>query len=160
MLRLVKIVLMVLVGLWGLFSGITNLVGYETGHGFVTAVMMREGASPSGGPFITMSNPLLTHFGYAVVWLSKLISGGLCLWGAMQLWHARTAPAEVFNSAKATALAGSGVALAMLFGGFFVAGGAYFGMWTSPVGQASHEFATQYLVGIGMVSLFVASQDY
>lgn len=159
MLRLTKIVLMVLVGLWGVFSGITNLVGYETGHGFVSMVMMREGASPSGGPFISMGHPLFTHFGYAVVWASKLVSGGLCLWGAMRLWSARTAAAEVFNSSKSTALAGSGIVLAMLFGGFFVVGGAYFGMWTSPVGQASHEFATQYLVGIGMVSLFVASDD-
>jgi predicted small integral membrane protein len=159
MLRLTKIVLMVLVGLWGVFTGIGNLAGYENGHALVVAVMMREGAIPGGGPFITMSHPLLTHFGYAVIWAGKLAAGGFCLWGATKLWLARTASAEVFNATKTTALTGCGIALVMLFGGFFVAGGAYFGMWSSAGGQASHDFAAQYMVGIGMLALFVATAD-
>jgi predicted small integral membrane protein len=159
MLRLVKIVLIVLVALWGLFGGIGNLVGYEGGHAQVSAIMLREGAIPGGGPFVAMSHPLMTHLGYSVIWIGKLGSGLLCLWGAAGMWRARSTPGAVFNTAKATALSGCGIALVMLFGGFFVAGGAYFAMWSSTVGQSSHLFAAQFIVGIGTVALFVGMAD-
>jgi len=159
MLRLIKIALIVLVGAWGLLGGIGNLAGYEAGHALVQGVMMREGAIAAGGPFITVSHPLLTHFGYAVIWVGKLAAGIFCLWGAARLWLARDADAAQFNAAKTTALSGCGIALLMLFGGFYVAGGVYFGMWSSAGGQASHDFAAQYIIGIGIVALFVASPE-
>lgn len=158
--RLLKIVLIVLVGLWGLLGGIGNLVNYAGGHGAVVAVMARDGVPfPPGGPFFAITQPVLTHLGYAVIWLGKLASALTCLWGAVRLWGARVAPAEAFNGAKAVALAGCGIALVMLFGGFVVAGEGYFAMWSSPLGQLSSAAATQYITAIGLIALFVAVRD-
>jgi predicted small integral membrane protein len=158
-LRLIKILLVVLVGLWGLIAGAGNLFGYAGGHAQVVSVMSREGALAAGGPFVAISHPLLTHLGYAVVWSGKLLSAVFCLWGAALLWRSRAASTDDFNAAKTMSLAGCGVALIMLFGGFFVAGGAYFSMWSSDVGASSHAFATQYIVGIGIIALFVANRN-
>lgn len=159
MLRYTKIALLLLVALWGLLGGISNLFGYAGGHGQVVAIMAREGAYPGGGPFVAMSHPLLTHLGYAVIWLGKLTSGALCLWGSYLLWQARRAPADAFHAAKPLGLAGCGVALLMLFGGFIVAGGVYFGMWSSEGGALSHQFASQFILCIGLVALFIAQDN-
>ncbi len=159
MLRMTKVVLLLLVALWGLLGGIGNLFGYSSGHSQVVAIMAREGAFEAGGPFVAMSHPLLTHLGYAVIWLGKLLSGALCLWGAWLLWQARSAEADSFHAAKSIGLAGCGVALIMLFGGFVVAGGVYFGMWSSGTGALSHQFASQFILCIGVIALFISARS-
>ena len=159
MLRGTKIVLLILVALWGLLGGIGNLAGYSGGHAQVVSIMAREGAYPAGGPFIAMSHPVLTHLGYAVIWLGKLLSGALCLWGSQLLWQARDSDAASFQAAKTVGLAGCGVALVMLFGGFIVAGGVYFGMWSSGPGALSHQFASQFILCMGIVALFISARN-
>ena len=159
MLRSTKIILLLLVALWGLLGGMGNLFGYSAGHAQVMSVMAREGAYPAGGPFIAMSQPLLTHLGYAVIWLGKLLSGALCLWGSLLLWQARNSDAASFHASKSVGLVGCGVALIMLFGGFVVAGGVYFGMWASGPGALSHQFASQYVLCIGVVALFISARN-
>jgi predicted small integral membrane protein len=160
MLRGIKIALIVLVGAWGLLGGIGNLAGYEGGHAQVVAVMGRDGVTfEAGGPFVAVHHPALTHLGFAVIWLGKLFAGSLCLLGAAAMWRARRADGAAFNAAKTLALSGCGVALAMLLGGFVVAGGVYFGMWSSELGQRSHGFATQFITAIGIAALFVGLPD-
>jgi len=159
MLRTIKIILVLLVSLWGLLGGIGNLLGYARGLEQVEMVMAREGAFTAGGIFVPMTHPLLTHLGYAVIWVGKLLTGVLCLWGAITLWRLRQASGTDFHSAKQIALAGCGVALIALFGGFIVSGGVYFGMWSSELGALSHDFATQYIVCIGIIALFVGSPN-
>jgi predicted small integral membrane protein len=158
--RVTKIVLIVLVGLWGLLGGIGNLVNYAGGHAAVVAVMSREGVPfAPGGPFVAVTQPALTHLGYAVIWAGKLASALVCLWGAARLWRLRSMPAAEFNAAKPIALAGCGIALVMLFGGFVVVGGSYFGMWSTERGQLSSTIATQFITAIGIIALFVAVPD-
>jgi predicted small integral membrane protein len=158
--RATKIVLVVLVGLWGLLGGIGNLVNYAGGHAAVLAVMARQDVPfPPGGPFVAIAQPALTHLGYAVIWVGKLASAFVCLWGAVRLWRVRGAPATDFNTAKNLALAGCGIALVMLFGGFVVVGDGYFAMWSSARGQLSSAMAIQFITAIGIVALFVAVRD-
>jgi len=159
MLRLTKIILIGLVALWGLLGGIGNLFGYASGHGQVVSIMAREGAFAAGGPFVALSHPILTHFGYAVIWSGKLLTGVLCLWGAVMLWRARHSGNSDFQAAKSAALAGCGLGLIFLFGGFVVSEGTYFGLWSSEVGALSHDFATQFIVCIGLIALFVANSN-
>jgi predicted small integral membrane protein len=158
--RVTKIVLIVLVGVWGLLGGIGNLVNYAGGHAAVVAVMARDEVPfAPGGPFVAITQPALTHLGYAVIWVGKLASALACLWGALRLWGVRSAPAVQFNATKTVALAGCGIALLMLFGGFVVVGGSYFGMWSTARGQLSTTVASQYITSIGIIALFVAMPD-
>ncbi len=156
LIRLIKIALASALALWGLFTGAMNLIHYEDGLIGVRVVM----GMPDIESIRAISIPLLHHFGYAFIYLGKLAMGGLCLAGALQLWTARGASASVFNRKKQFVIAGAGIGLFMLFFGFFVVAGGYF----NPGGRANiylvfHQFATFYMVAIGVVTWFVSMHD-
>jgi len=106
------------------------------------------------------SNPVAIWMGALIIMLSKLSAGVLCSVGAVKMWQARAGDSEGFAGAKQTALAGCGIAMIMLFGGFIVIGETWFEMWRSDVlRDLSLQSAFRYGGMITLIALFVGSRE-
>ena len=158
MVRIIKIALIVLVGLWGLISGLGNLAMTESGF---TATAEVVGADGRAGvvEWQRIESPLLIWAAWALLPLGKLATAALCLYGAWRMWLSWRAPADEFNSAKVFALLGCGIAIAMLFGIFFVVADTYFRFWLTDSSSRVMPIAFRYVCSIGIIALFVNQPD-
>lgn len=160
MIRYLKIILVAFVGLNGLIYFAANIANWEAARGAVGAVIAM-GERPW---YPTALVPALIGTGAAsialiIILIGEFLVGALCFIGAANMLGAAGKPAEQFNRSKALALAGCAMALIVWFGGFTVIGGALFQMWQTELGQASLGDAHKYLVGSGLVLLFVNMKD-
>ena len=94
-----------------------------------------------------------------VIPLGKFGAAVLCGMGAWRMWNSRVLDSTIFNKAKEFAIAGCGVAIAMLFGGFFVIGEVYFDLWMTPLGDVALPNAFRMIGCIGVIALVVAQND-
>jgi len=98
--------------------------------------------------------------GALMIMLSKVAAGIACSIGALKMWQARAGDAAGFDAAKKHALAGCGIAMIMLFGGFIVIGETWFEMWRSDVlRDLSLQSAFRYGGMITLIALFVGTLD-
>lgn len=56
-------------------------------------------------------------------------------------------------------MAGLGVGLILMIGGFMVVAGGYFMMWQSPNGQSSLQLAFQHTGAIGIILIYLNMSD-
>jgi len=158
MLRIVKIILVILVAAWGLIGGIKNFADIDGGIGAVQAVM-NPPESVGLPDWQVVTNPIFVWIGWLIIPLCKLGAAALCGLGALKMWSSRTLESASFNQAKELGIAGCGVAIAMLFGGFFVVGGVYFDLWMAPLGDVALPNAFRMIGCIGVIALIVAQSD-
>jgi predicted small integral membrane protein len=154
MLRISKIVLLLLVGLWGLIGGIGNFTQIGTGFDYVAAVL-----NPQKVVGLASWQRSESTLAWAIIPLSKLVSAGLILFGSWQMWRARRPGADSFNHAKSLALVGCSIAMAMLFGGFIVAAETYFLLWQTELGALALPVAFRYIGCIALIAIFVQQPD-
>ena len=153
-----KIVLIVLVGLWGLLGGINNFQDIEGGYN--TVALTLNALDQNGDPLLrSIQSPALISLAWFFIPASKLISAVFCFIGAMHMWKTRTANAETFNKAKNLALVGCCVSMIMLFGGFAVAADVYFELWQTELGRAALPQAFRYFASIALLAIFVQQPD-
>ena len=155
MIRLTKIVLILLVGLWGLISGIHNLLDTGTGYKAVADVV--------GSDFVAgwkaIESPLFIWLAFSIIPLAKFVTAFMCLPGGFRMWQARKAPAADFNQSKRLAVVGCAVSIAMLYGAFMVAAESYFGAWMSELGALALPVAFRYIGSIGIIMIYVHMPD-
>ncbi|MBT8115611.1 MAG: DUF2165 domain-containing protein [Arenicella sp.] len=160
MLRIIKILLVVCVALWGFLGASENIMDWEgtmDAVGAAASMATFDGGSES---WKASSNPAVIWMGALMIMLSKLAAAGLCSRGAVQMWGARHGDAASFQQAKNYALAGFGLAMIMLFGGFIVIGETWFEMWRSDaLRDLSLQSAFRYGGMITLIALFVGSRD-
>lgn len=160
MIRLVKIILVVFVGLQGLIYFSANIANWDAARGAVSAVI-----SMADRPWYpvalvpAMTGQAAAAVGLIIILTGEFLVGALSLKGALDLLAKRTAPAADFNASKTFAILGCAMALVVWFGGFTVIGGALFQMWQTELGQASMNDAHKFLVSSGLVLLFVSMKD-
>ena len=159
-LRIVKIILVLSVALWGLAGAVLNFVNWDdTVRSVFVATSM---TSFEGGAerFQATENPLLIWAGVLFIVASKISVAVLCGLGAWKMWNARRGDSKAFSAAKQLALAGCGIALIMLFGGFIVVAETWFEMWRDPgLRSAALETASRYGAMITLIALFVGMRD-
>ncbi|PQA87231.1 DUF2165 family protein [Hyphococcus luteus] len=160
MIRYLKIILVVFVGLQGLIYFIANAVNFEYALAAVGAVLSQQD-SPAYQNLIAppIVNPLLVKLALVTIMTGELFVGVLSFIGAFNMLGAAGKPAHDFEAAKKFAILGCGMALIVWFGGFTVIGAALFQMWQGQVGVSSFEGAHMYLMPSGIVMLFVAMKD-
>jgi predicted small integral membrane protein len=158
MLRISKIVLIVLVALWGAIGGVKNFADVEGGLGSVRVVI--DPPDPARiAEWPNIQSPIIVWLGFLTIALGKIAAAGLCGVGAWRMWGARKLDAESFNVAKKMALVGCSVGVAMLFGVFIVAGSTYFNLWMTPVGSVALPIAFQLIGCIALIAIFVSQPD-
>jgi len=158
MLRISKIVLLLLVGLWGLIGGIGNFTQIGPGFDYVAAVLNPQKVAGLAS-WQRIESPFIVWTAWAIIPLSKLVAAGLIFFGSWQMWRARRLGADAFNDAKSLALVGCSIAMAMLFGGFIVAAETYFLLWQTELGALTLPVAFRYIGCIALIAIFVQQPD-
>ncbi|MFT5483929.1 MAG: putative small integral membrane protein [Halieaceae bacterium] len=156
--RLIKIIMILLVGCFGLLGAGHNLIAFESDIALVSQVVSGAGAH-SVAEWQKIETPVLIWLCWMVIPLAKLATGLLCCAGAARMWTARHADAEGFQQAKYLGVAGCGVMLAMLFGVFILIAETWFQQWQTALGAAILPAAHRYMLTIGLLALFVNLRD-
>ena len=160
MLRSVKIALIWTVSLWGFFGALHNIIDWPGTIGAVGAVTSMSTFDGGSDSWNATSQPIILWAGALFIVLSKLAAGILCALGGFKMWQSKTQRSADFNQAKALALAGCGVAVIMLFGGFIVIAESWYELWRSDVMRGPVlETAFRYAAMIIAIAIFVATKD-
>lgn len=157
--RIAKVLLVTLIGLFSLLVGVDNIIDYGTNYAFVQHVMSMDTVFPNSTlTWRAITSPALQHAAYAGIIAAELLAGVLCLLGALKLWNARSYFAPEFNAAKGVAIAGLVLGFALWFFGFMVVGGEWFQMWQSQTWNGQ-EAAFRFIGCIAFVLIFLAQKD-
>ena len=160
MIRYLKIILILFVGLQGLFYFLSNLLNWEYAQLAVGAVLSQADAPFYQNNIVPgITNPLMVKLALAGIMTGELLVGLLCFKGAADMARNATARAEAFNAAKEWAILGCGLAIIVWFGIFQVFGAALFQMWQGEVGVSSFEGAFIYHGASALVLIFVNQKD-
>jgi predicted small integral membrane protein len=155
--RTAKIFLVGFVGIFGLLTGIDNVIDYRTNFEVVRHVMSMD-ALPPGNVLMwrAIASGTLHQLVYWIIIVTELLYGSLCLFGAFRLFRAPGSGS--FNSAKGPAVSGLAIGFALYFFGFLVVGGEWFQMWRA--GQWNvQEPAFRFIGSIGLVLVFLCLPD-
>lgn len=161
MIRLLKIVLAAIVAFWGLIGAIGNFVSLDMTYQYVEMITSMSGFVDAGAPapLWRTSSPIIVWAGVLLIILGKLGAFAFCSTGAFLMTRARNGDAPTFAAAKRWAIAGCGIAVIMLFGGFTVAGETMYLMWAFPDGEHSAAAAFRYGGFITLVMIFIAQAE-
>jgi predicted small integral membrane protein len=157
--RMSKALLVLQVGLFSLLVGTDNIVDYGTNYAFVEHVMEMDTVFPDSSlKWRAITNDTLNEATYALIIAVEIMTGLLCVTGAVRLWQARGATAADFNAAKGIATAGLVLGLSLWFFGFMTVAGEWFQMWQSKTWNGQ-EAAFRFIACIGLVLLFLNQRD-
>lgn len=159
--RIVKIMLMFSVGLWGVFGAMSNILDYSSGLEQVRYVLSMAGAKDTPGiNWRSITSPVLVNVGFAIIYLSKFLTGTLCLYCGVRMFISRKADTLIFDAAIQSGILGCGIGVVMLFLGFIVFAGGYFEYWREPsFGMITHHYAFIYTMCLMSFLLFLQSPD-
>ncbi len=158
--RVVKIFLVITLALWGLAGASGNLQNWGETVGSVQAVTTMVTFEGGATRWQATSNPVIVWSGAIFIAGSKLLMGLMCALGAARMLAALRAEPASFNAAKTIALAGAGIAVIMLFGGFIVIAESWYELWRSQseLGGAL-DAAFRYAGMIALIAIFVGMRD-
>lgn len=160
MLRNTKILMIVAVAVWGYLGAFGNIADWSGTTGAVgaaTSMATWEGGADS---WRATNNEALILLGAIAIPVLKLLSAVLCSLGVLAMWRSRTGGATDFDHAKRLALAGCGIAVLLLFGGWIVIAETWFEMWRSEMlREAALDSAFRYIGSIALIALFVAAPE-
>ena len=160
MVRVIKILLIVAVALWGFVGALHNIIDWSGTLGAVNAATSMSTFEGGAESWQATSRPVIVWLGALFIVCSKLTAAVLCSWGAFKMWQNRHALATDFTTAKEMALAGCGVAIFMLFTGFIVIAESWFGLWQSEVmREPVLDSAFRYAGLSALIALFVGNQE-
>ena len=160
MLRVVKIILIWVVSVWGLLGAFHNVVDWSGTFGAVAAVTSMSTFDGGSDSWQATSQPILLWAGALFILLSKVATTIFCAAGGMKMWQARTLNSDEFNKSKDMALVGCAVAVIMLFGGFIVIAEGWFELWRSDLMRGPVlETAFRYAGMITLIAIFVSIKD-
>lgn len=158
--RYLKIVFVALISMLCLFYGMQNVANLDACYQAFAYVLGAVGHDIYPAQIIP---PIQSP---AIIWLTLIIVvglefiAGLCAAkGTLDLWAARKAPAEDFNSAKTYALLGCGLGIVIWLGQFTVFGGALFIMWQTELGRGSLANAFQFFGACAFIFMIVNTAD-
>ncbi|HET6565666.1 MAG TPA: DUF2165 family protein [Xanthomonadales bacterium] len=160
MLRNAKIILVLVVALWGFTGAFGNLNDWAGTMGAVGAVTSMSTFDAVPASWRATSSPVIIWLGALFIMLSKFAGAVYCSIGATRMWRERAASAAQFQAAKQAALVGCAIMVIMLFGGFIVIAETWYELWRSeamlgPVLGSAFRYAGLIL----LIALFVGSRD-
>ena len=160
MLRIMKILLVLSVAMWGLLGAFGNVTQWSETTGAVAIVTSMSTFAGGAARWQATTNPAIIVAGALFITLFKIVAGLFCVAGAWRMWAARADDAANFAKAKAFALVGCAVAIFGLFSGWIVIGEGWFEFWRSDMmREQAGETAFRYGGMIALIALFVGTRD-
>jgi len=161
MLRIIKVLLVLFIGLHALIYALQNLANLNEAHqalGYVLSNMDHD-VYPNS-MFFAVTSPTLHWGALWLVILGEFAVGYFGIKGAWDMFAARNATADKFHAAKTSGVWASGIALLVWFGLFMTFGAAFFQMWQTEVGAGSMQGAFMYAMASAITMMFVyVTQD-
>jgi predicted small integral membrane protein len=136
-----------------------NIVDYGSNYEFVRHVLSMDTTFTGNAlRHRAITDETVWKAAYGLIIAVEWLTGLLLVLGAIALSRKLTAPALIFDRAKAWAIAGLTVGFGLWFFGFLVIAGEYFAMWQSHVWnrQESAFRITTMMLG---VLIFVSLPD-
>lgn len=160
MLRIMKILLILSVAVWGLIGAFGNLHDWNGTFSAVSATVSMTTFDGGSNDWRATDNPLVITMGAVLIPTLKLAAALLCLTGAWRMWMSRAADAAAFATAKTLALTGCALAVFMLFTGWIVIAETWFELWRSDaMRDAALGSAFRYGGMIALIALLVGAPD-
>jgi predicted small integral membrane protein len=157
--RLVKVVMVASLALFGLLVAFNNLVDYTSNYEFVRHILSMDTTFPGNalmGRAITW--PAVWTTAYWLIILTEATVGLLLAFAALRLATTLRSSARMFNAAKRYAVLGVGLGFLLWFTGFMVVGGEWFAMWQSKAWNGQ-EAAFRFYITLLAVVIFVSQPD-
>lgn len=155
MLKLSKISLVFMIGIFALLVFYNNVVDYDTNFNYVQHVLSMDtifGNQTLISRAITSSR--LHHICYCFIIIIELFIGVFCTFGSIQLFLARKSPMKDFLKAKSFANIGLVLGFGLWFFAFTTIGAEWFQMWRSNEWNGQNvAFRTVVCMGIVMIFL-------
>lgn len=156
MLRLLKVLLVLFIGLHALLYALQNLANLDQAHAAIGYVLSNaEHEVYPSTMFFAITSPALHWVALWIVIVGELAIGYFGIKGAWDLFRVRNDTAERFHTAKTAGVWAAGLALLVWFGFFMTFGAAFFQMWQTQVGTGSMEGAFMYSMASVITMLFV-----
>ncbi|WP_337261384.1 MULTISPECIES: DUF2165 family protein [unclassified Serratia (in: enterobacteria)] len=161
MTHLIKMALMLCVGFWGLVGGMSNLLDYSAGWEQVKYVMSMEGALGTPGiEWRSIHSPILATIGFSTIYISKFLTGAICMFSGVKMFQTRNSNPEAFEAAKQWGIFGCGISVIMLFLCFIVITGEFFEYWrVVTLGMITHHYAFIYIMCLTSFMLFLQNPE-
>lgn len=156
--RLIKVFLVFSIGLWGLIGAAGNLAGLPETYDAVQQVTSMSSVPEGVGPPWRTTNSVVVVIGVIAIVLGKLAALLAGIGGVFMLKNVK-AGSDVFNRSKHWAVAGTGMAFALMFFSFTVMAETAFFMFYGPEGGAG-ALAFRYSASFALVALFVAQPEH
>lgn len=155
--RLIKALIALSVGLWGVIGLVGNLAGLSQTYEAVEAVTSMANVPEGVGPPWRTSSTLVVSLGAAVIVFGKL-AAVIAGFGAVSMLGSLGKTPEEFHRAKYWAVAGCGLAFALMFLGFTVMAESAFFMFYTPEGGAG-QLAFRFSASFALAALFISQRD-
>ena len=155
--RYIKVLLALSVGLWGLIGLVGNLAGLPDIYAAVQKITSMSGIPEDVGPPWRTTNAIVVSLGVVAIVLGKL-AAVLAGFGGVVMFRNRGASAEDFRQSKKWAVAGAGLAFALMFLGFTVMAETAFFMFFGPEAGAG-ALAFRYSASFALIALFLAQPE-
>lgn len=156
MLRILKILLVLFIGLHALIYALQNLANLELAYAAVGYVASNQGHEVYPGTmFFAVTNPILLWCALGLVILGETAVGFFGIKGAWDMFAVRKDTAEQFHSAKTNGVIAAALAVLVWFGFFMTFGAAFFQMWQTEAGSGSMEGAFMYSMASAITMMFV-----
>lgn len=156
MFRILKSLLVLLIGLQALFYALQNMANITEAHAALGYVI--SGADQTAYPntlFFKSSSSILHWVALILVIAGEFSVAFFGIKGGWDLFAARKGTAEEFHAVKSAGLWAAGLALLTWFGLFMTFGSAFFQMWQNEVGDGSLRGAFYFAAISTLTMLFV-----
>jgi len=159
MLRVLKILSAITIGLIGLLAFLNNLFNINSAQTFVSAII-----SAPDQPYYKVIGPTFSAswqgwLGLLIIMIGELAAGLFGMLGAIRMMACRAADEVTFQAAKTNAIAGGLIGVLIWYGFFITAGEMYFNMWQTEIGLGSVNGAFRYGTVCAVLTLLIASRD-
>ncbi|SMQ74748.1 Predicted small integral membrane protein [Altererythrobacter xiamenensis] len=156
--RYLKSLFMVLLGLMALFYVGHNIINLSIAHQNIGYVLSQKDHAIYPANIMPAVGDGPAWIVLAVIFVSEIAAGVVCLWGGWKLWSGRSDTAA-YASALNTAKIGCGLVIFTWFGLFNVFGGAAYNMWQTQIGHGSMSDAFTFAAFGFFVLIYLGQRE-
>lgn len=160
MYRLVKVGLMATAAWWAISSGVYNVANLSESLTYIEAVTTMSLFEGGADSWQATSSPIIIWAGLLFIFGGKVAAAIMCSMGTWRMWKTRSADRDTFVEARQIGLAGCGIAVIMLFGGFIGIAENVFDLWrAADVGGSILDGAYRYGAVMALIAILVGATD-
>jgi predicted small integral membrane protein len=159
-LRLLKILVLLFAGLFGLFVFAGNLMDYNSNYQFVNHVLSMD-TTFEGNALMwrAIDSGVLHTIAYWGLIIAEGVFSVLAFIGVYQMSKNLRAPGQTFNKAKSFGFYAFMLGFAIWFFGFIVIGSEWFAMWQSEIWNGKETAMDITTVWVGFAVLLALKDD-